>query len=313
MTSATLDTTAAALEAAARGWHVFPLTPYRKKPVRGFTDWEMHATTNPDTIAAFWPRQPYNIGIACGPSGLVVIDLDQPKPGEHPPDDLAARGIATGEHHFRLLCAERGEPYPEDTFTVRTRRGGLHLYFTAPETVRLRNSAGARGGLGWLIDTRAWGGQVVGPGSYVHQSDGAGPYAITRDAPPAPLPAWIGEALKPAPPPPTSAPDLLASLTGIRLSRYGEAALRAEAEQVATASGGDRNAALNRAAFNLGQLVARHVLTEQVVIPTLTRAAELANQRVTDRKPASLRKIAAVIASGLSAGMKAEPRRRKAA
>ncbi|NUP80973.1 MAG: hypothetical protein HOV96_25850 [Nonomuraea sp.] len=44
--------------------------------------------------------------------------------------------------------------------TVRTRRGGTHLYFPPPEGLRL----GHKGGLGWLIDTRACGDHVVGPG-----------------------------------------------------------------------------------------------------------------------------------------------------
>lgn len=307
------ERTAAALEAAARGWHVFPLTPHGKKPLRGFTDWERHATADPDRIAAFWLHAPYNIGVACGPSGLVVIDLDMPKPGEHPPDEAAAHGATCGEQVFRLLCAKHGQPYPDDTLTVRTRRGGLHLYFRAPEGVRLRNTAGTRGGLGWLIDTRAHGGYVVAPGSHVRQSDGTGTYTITRDAPPTLLPAWLTELLTPAPPPSASTADLLASLPGYRLSRYGEAALRAEADRVATAPGGGRNYALNLAAFNLGQLIARGVLPEQVVTATLAHAAEAANHRHPDQAPNSPREIAAVIASGLRAGMTAQPRRRTTA
>ncbi|WP_113705188.1 bifunctional DNA primase/polymerase [Nonomuraea lactucae] len=307
-----LTLTSSALEAAARGWHVFPLTPGGKKPLRGFIDWERHATTDLDRIATFWQRAPYNVGIACGPSRLVVIDLDMPKPGEHPPAEAAHDGATSGEEAFQLLCESRGEPYPGDTLTVRTRRGGLHLYYAAPEGVHLRNTAGARGGLGWLIDTRAHGGYVVGPGSYVRQRDGTNPYRIIRDAPPAPLPAWLVHALTP-PPPPAPTGDLLASLPGYRLSRYGETALRAEAERVATAPGGGRNHALNLAAFNLGQLIARGVLPEQAVTAALTRAAEMANHRHPDRTPNSPREITAVIASGLRAGVTAQPRRRKAA
>ncbi|MER6950444.1 bifunctional DNA primase/polymerase [Nonomuraea sp. NPDC000554] len=301
------DLTRYALEAAARGWYVFPLTPRGKKPLRGFTDWERHATADVDRIAAFWPRQQYNIGVACGPSRLVVVDLDQPKPSDQP----AEHGPQNGEQVFRLLCAERGQPYPDATFTVRTRRGGTHLYFAAPEGVRLRNSAGHKGGLGWLIDTRACGGYVVGPGSYVSQPDGTGRYAVTRDVPPAPLPAWLAEALaSTTPPPPPSAADLLASLPSHRLSRYGEAALRGEVERVATAQRGTRNRTLNTAAFNLGQLVARGVLPAEVVITALQSAAEAANAEGDPNPP---REIAAVIASGLSAGMKAQPRRCRAA
>ncbi|GAA3660881.1 hypothetical protein GCM10022224_025310 [Nonomuraea antimicrobica] len=304
------DLTRAALKAAARGWCVFPLTPRGKKPLRGFTDWEQHATTDTDRIVAFWPHQPYNIGIACGPSRLVVIDLDQPKPGDRALAGLAQHHLQNGEQIFRLLCGEHDQPYPDDTFTVRTRRGGTHLYFTLPEGLRLRNSAGHQGGLGWLIDTRAHGGYVVGPGSHVIQPDGTGRYEITRDLPPAPLPAWLAEALTPATPPSLSAADLLASLPDHRLTKYGEAALRSEVERVATAQRGTRNRNLNTAAFNLGQLVTRGVLPAEVVITALQSAAENANAEGDPNPP---RQIAAVIASGLSAGMKAQPRRRRAA
>ncbi|WP_431894645.1 bifunctional DNA primase/polymerase [Nonomuraea sp. bgisy101] len=308
------DLTTAALHAAARGWRLFPLTPHGKMPLRGFTDWQTHATDDPDRIAAFWPRAPYNLGVACGPSKLVVIDLDMPKPGEMPPAEAAEVGATTGEQVFRLLCERRGQLYPGDTLTVRTRRGGLHLYFAAPEGVRLSNTAGRKGnGLGWLIDTRAHGGYVVGPGSYVSLPDGSGPYEVVKDRAPAPLPAWLAEALKPAPPPSATCSDVLADVPVHRLSRYGEAALRAEAADVANAPGGQRNWTLNRAAFNLGRLVARHVLPEQIVIATLARAAEVANYRVTDREPMSPRELAAVIACGLAAGKAAPPSRRRTA
>ncbi|GII91148.1 bifunctional DNA primase/polymerase [Sinosporangium siamense] len=304
------DLTDHALACARRGWAVFPLTPHGKKPLRGFTDWERHATSDSDRITAFWPRAPYNIGVACGPSRLVVIDLDMPKPGEQPPAEAIEHGATCGEEVFRLLCADRDRPYPADTLTVRTRRGGLHLYFTAPHDVELRNSAGRNGGLGWLIDTRASGGYVVGPGSHVRQSDGTGTYEVVNDLPPAPLPAWLTEALTPAPPPPIGAADLLAALPEHRLSRYGTAALRAEADRVATARHGSRNQTLNIAAFNLGQLVKRGVLPAEVVTAALHGAAEAAN---ADGVPNSPREIAAVIASGLKAGMNAAPRRRKSA
>ncbi|TDB94916.1 bifunctional DNA primase/polymerase [Nonomuraea longispora] len=305
-------TASQALAAIGYGWRIFPLTPYGKKPLRGFTNWERHATDDPDRITAFWTHAPYNVGIACGPSKLVVIDLDTPKPDENPPADAARDGATCGQEVFRLLCERRGQPYPGDTLTVRTRRGGLHLYYTAPENVRLRNTAGSKSGLGWLIDTRAHGGYVVAAGSYVRQRDGTGSYEIIRDAPPAPLPAWLTEALTPAPPPAPSG-DLLGNLPGHRLSKYGETALRSEADRVAGAPGGSRNYALNLAAFNLGQLVTRRVLPEQVVTTALTRAAELANHRHPELPPNSPREIAAVIASGLRAGMTAQPRRRKAA
>src|SRR2546421_220671 len=80
----------AALRYAARGWHVFPLWPETKTPAVPDA-WQTRATTDPDLIGRWWSGRPFNIGIAVGPSGLIVIDLDPPKPGRPAP----ARGSAT--------------------------------------------------------------------------------------------------------------------------------------------------------------------------------------------------------------------------
>src|SRR5690349_6896433 len=57
----------AALSAAGRGWHVFPLRPDDKRPA--IERWEQRATTDPDRIRRCWTAGPYGIGLACGPSG----------------------------------------------------------------------------------------------------------------------------------------------------------------------------------------------------------------------------------------------------
>src|SRR5690606_6177894 len=96
--------------------------------------------------------------------------------------------INDGADVFAALCERHGQPFPFDTYTVRTGRGGMHLYFTAPAGLEVRNSVGR---LGWLIDTRARGGYVVAAGSIV-----AGrAYTVVNDADPAPLPGWLATLL----------------------------------------------------------------------------------------------------------------------
>jgi hypothetical protein len=171
--------TAALLNAArwcaGRDWHVFPLRPGDKRPAfpdhkaeectgtdlrcrSGHQGWEPRATTDPGRIGRAWARTPYNIGVACGPSGLLVIDLDKPKPGEVPPPRWALPGITDGADVLAVLCERHGQPFPWETFLVRTRRSGLHLYFTAPPGVRVGITSGrSERGLGWLIEhPRPW-------------------------------------------------------------------------------------------------------------------------------------------------------------
>lgn len=290
-----------ALAAAARGWHVFPLRPRCKTPLGGFADWEANATRDPSRIAAFWSRGSFNVAIACGPSRLVVVDLDTPKPGEQQPEQWALPGVNEGADVLALLCERHGQPFPHGTFTVRTRRGGTHLYFTAPPGVELRNTSGRhRGGLGWLIDTRAEGGYVVGPGSYVDLPDGAGAYEVIDPAPVAPLPDWLTGLLKPAPAPTPawSAPSLSGEVAD--LDAYLQAALHAEVERVATAQPGGRNHALNKAAYNLGRLTGSGALPEHLAREALSQAASV--HYSPGRSGLSLREANATITSGLSAG-----------
>lgn len=265
-----------ALACAARGWRVFPLASGEKRPFAGFTDWEGNATTDPAHIRACWSRARYNVGIACGPSGLVVIDLDTPKPGERPPAEWDVPGVNEGADAFALLCERHGQPFPFETFTVRTRRGGWHLYFEAPADVRLTNTAGkSPRALGWKIDTRAHGGYVVGPGSYVDLPDGAGSYEVIHGVAPMPLPEWLTGLLKPAPVPASALSAYRESAGVSDLDAYAQAALKAEADRVASAERGGRNRALNKAAYNLGRIIAAGVLPEDVATGALYDAASV--------------------------------------
>jgi hypothetical protein len=261
-----LDTDHQALSRAAH-WHadhgmaVFPLGPGRKVPAVE-KDWEHAATTNHLAIARTWRQAPYNIGVAAGPSGLLVVDLDQPKnPGDLAPEPWRGRGAANGAEVLALVADGRAADLP-DTYTVTTPTGGQHLYFHQT-TSELGNSAGR---IGWKIDTRGHGGYVVGAGSITAN----GRYLATSTAAPQPLPTWITDALaasRPYPGPTGTVPELK------NTSAYTLAALAGELEKVLSATTGQRNDTLNRAAFALGQLVGAHLLDEAMARDELLSAA----------------------------------------
>src|SRR5581483_2020671 len=64
-----------ALQYAARGWFVHPLGRAEKRPITGHG--KDDATTEPAVIREWWSKWPNaNIGIAGGPSWLLVFDAD---------------------------------------------------------------------------------------------------------------------------------------------------------------------------------------------------------------------------------------------
>lgn len=246
----------AALEAADAGHAVFPLRPRSKKPA--VREWESAATRDPDQIRWWWRVVPYNIGIACGPSGLLVVDLDDAK-GQRAPDRWP------GAHHGRDVLAQRaaedGERYPGGTYTVSTPSGGQHLYFRTPGEPELRS----RTGCWWRVDTRGAGGYVVAAGSITRR----GRYRAMNQAAIAPLPEWLVTALTPPPPPDPVELELPAG----RASAYVAAALEGEARAVSTASTGQRHDTLLRAAARLGGLVGGGALDQPTAEAVLQTAA----------------------------------------
>lgn len=257
-----------ALAAALRGWHVFPCAVGGKRPaLRG--NWQDLATTSADQIRDWWNRAPYNIGIACGPSGLIVIDLDLPRDAD---DEEAADGTLfplSGADILSGLARQHGERYPGGTYIVDTPSGGCHLYFSATGEERARNSAGA---VGPHIDVRADGGYVVGAGSRV----GGRAYAARGQRTAAPLPSWLAQLVRDSYVPPEGPAARLPVDDRGQGRAYAMAALRAETERVAAARPGTRNDTLNRAAFSLGQLVAAGLLPPIPVITSLIDAARYA-------------------------------------
>ncbi|MFJ3665670.1 bifunctional DNA primase/polymerase [Streptomyces sp. NPDC090106] len=258
----------AALGAAERGWYVFPLRPGTKRPAlhseqacahtgpcqSGHRKWEARATTDPDRIRAAWSRAPFNVGIATGPSGLLVIDLDKPKNQDNHNSNTDAPDGATT---FAALCERTGQTRPR-TRTIRTASGGHHLYFTAPAAVRLHNTAGT---LAPLVDTRAWGGYVVAAGSTINGRT----YEVEGPALLSPLPPGLLALLIPPHPSTKSPPPPMQ--TAARTGKAAEAALTWGRRNIRQAPQGTRNVRLLESARAMGRFVAwgdipRHVVED---------------------------------------------------
>ncbi|MBA8823877.1 hypothetical protein FHX42_001206 [Saccharopolyspora lacisalsi] len=249
---------AAALAATERGWPVFPLHPRSKIPAlhhrdrcpgtgacaQGHLGWSSRATTDPDLLVAWWRQRAYNIGIATGPAGLVVLDLDHAAGhGANAPN-----GPTHGVDVLARLAAEAGQPVPLATYTVHTPGGGHHLYYQAPSETTIRNSTGPTG-LGCLIDVRATGGLIIAAGSTLPH--GCYRRDTTRPTEPAPLPRWLVQRLAPPAPPPPMRDDLPPG----HASAYVQGALRRRTAAVRAAPVGTRHSTLLSAAAGLGRFV----------------------------------------------------------
>ena len=275
----------AALLYASRGWHVFPLIPGTKKPAcpghpaarcdrsdpwcrRGHKGWEDRATTSDARILRAWSSRPYGIGLACGPSSLLVVDSDQPKP-----DGQDGAGASTsGEDTLAELQRRHGRL--SATYTVATPSGGLHRYYVRPDGLQLGNTAGQ---LGPLVD---WLAQLL---TTPQRPVNAAQWAAGRSPTHGPAPTPMGLAGPPA--------------------RYVIAAVNNESARVRAALPGTRNPTLFTAAVALGQLVGGQVLDEHTARDRLREACA---QHVLDGAFTAV-EADATITSGLTRGA-AEPR-----
>lgn len=200
-----------ALGYAARGWHVFPVeaggkTPRRLYPHRPpeqapwILKWGDVATTNVNQIVQWWTEYPdSNIGVACAPSGLLVVDCDVPNPNRPSPlkgtpyANLLDRfdGYADGADVFREMCIRSKGDWPEilGTYTVATGSGGGHFYTQWPAGVQATQASLLRGALDIRCNGGDKGGYVLAAGSVTEK----GPYAVEVDAPVIDCPQWLLE------------------------------------------------------------------------------------------------------------------------
>ncbi|WP_405416755.1 bifunctional DNA primase/polymerase [Streptomyces rubiginosohelvolus] len=293
---------ASALHYAERGMYVHPLLVGAKEP--RWLNWEERATRDPDLIERTWGRAPFNIGVACGPSGLVALDLDVPHEGEVSGSPEIVDGMTMLDSLASLTPCAQITP----TLMVRTPSGGWHLVYRAPAGAAVRNTART---LGFCLDTRAAGGYIVGIGSQV---DGVSYELVGGVTEPAVLPDWLLTLITTAPEPPKNggAPrqaDVVARLRemtrqGTREQRWAAGILRSECDDLAAMKqAGGRNNRLNLAAYRAGQLVAAGLVDQAVAEEHLTEAAQAAGLGVD-----TPREIEKTLRSGMSAGL-SRPRR----
>jgi hypothetical protein len=177
----------AALEYAARGWHVVPLhTPDERgacscrqgaacdnsgkhpRTLNGHSD----ATADEQKIRQWWSMWPNaNIGIATGPSGLFVADIDPKDRGQETWRALIARHGGSGRGRVAV-----------------TGSGGWHVYYLRGDCQLSQGNSKSGIGIGPGVDYRAATGYVVAPPS-LHASGGRYRWKHADD--PEPLPAWI--------------------------------------------------------------------------------------------------------------------------
>jgi hypothetical protein len=315
-----------ALGLAALGWHILPLSPASKRPLGncpacrpcpggpahpagdcpciaagGWCHGVRAATTDPATITAWWQREPRAVpGIAAGPSGLVLVDIDAH--GDQLPPDLAT-GLLPGINltaepiphdawddpaRFRdgrdtlaLLARLRGGPRPwppgaeYQPVAVATPSGGTHLWYRASADGLRQALSDPRGrhGLAWQVDIKAGWSYGIAPGA----TTTSGPYRLcggdlTR---PGRMPGWLAREVERAatarPPRPAAIPRTLPAPDGPGPAAYLAAVLDRGAARLAALTDG-RQRALSALAYHAGGLLAWSGLNPEHVTSQLTSA-----------------------------------------
>lgn len=199
------DGTPAAHRLHALGFHVFPLDHpdhpeciglhgpdnpcdgWRgKHPLVRWSVWAVHPT--PQMIDMKWGEYggTANIGISCGPTGLVVLDEDE-------------------AGALDRWCESRGITLPP-TYEVTTGRG-RHLYFAWDHKTQGHIGNAEKAFKGYKINVRGDGGYAVGEGS----EHASGAIYTGNGLPVAPLPTQVAEILLTAPGPEANADNDSAS------------------------------------------------------------------------------------------------------
>ncbi len=255
------------------GLHPVPTEPNEKRPIG--KGWAKARPTREWLEALYGDHPGAGVGIALGPdAGVVDLEIDDP--------ERAAPALAGIDFPPTLgWTSVRGTHRVFRWDDRLGRLGGAAVVYIAGGAAELRLGADGKQVMSVCPPTvgtdrrrRRWGG-------------------VWEIAPLPPQLIELCAAKEPANPRP---PVALAADT----NRYAAAALRAETELVRTAVPGARNRTLNRAAFNLGQLVGAGMLPRETVEAVLAEAAAAAGLRDPE--------VQATLKSGLAAGI-LRPRR----
>ena len=323
----------AALQYARHGWSVFPcrerdetvtLANGKERTFRAKAPYTgsglKDATTDEAVIVGWWRRWPFAlIGLPMGRNGAFALDFD-PRVEEITDPDT---GEVTGTREFTLdelkaaLEAQIGVPLPR-SITSLTQSGGVHVWFRHPKDGGddIRN----RGNLPRHVDVRGHGGYVIAPPSITLDEHGAekGRYRWLRDrgdwryapdladAPPELIAVLRDRGRKAAPATKDETlPGTEAQAGPVRhdpdaaVRKYALAALDGELQAIRVARSGERNAQLNRSAYQVASLVAAGAIDEAVARSSLHAAARANPGRDDDAQ------LLATIESGWAAGMQA--------
>lgn len=175
-----------------RGWHTLLLGP-KRLPLRNCDQCRQHNHDEPnpryvphsgvidcphplgtchgyqaasldlDHVLGLLDRHPEaNLGVATEPSGLVVVDVDTNRRGEPVPEKYARiDGVFDGWDVWALVL-QRYRAAWQDTMTVGTPSGGMHLWYRLPAGATVLSKAGA---FGWLIDIKSARAYITAPGT----------------------------------------------------------------------------------------------------------------------------------------------------
>ena len=274
---------------------LFPIPKFCKRPtgiVRSHaTDWSRESSQ----WARWWlENNGCNFGVACGPSGVIVVDVDAPG----------------GQSAIGVYVAWTGQPQRPQA-QVWTPTNGEHFYYRVPEgfdPTRLRQPDIAPR----QVNVRAGAGYVVAPFCFTDPLYDTGVKAQGRyQLLDANIPLAYTKLLEHCAPEPNAAPIVASSMDlsadGYPLDDALRWAVKARVDatraRLLNAVPGERNNELNAAAFALGKIVAEGRLAEG--------AAQAILEEAGTRIGLPLEEIRVTMRSGLRAAPRvgrAEPR-----